>query len=37
MKFPKDNQTALIKFYGDPGTGEVAQHLVAVVPPFKVT
>lgn len=36
-KWPKDNQTALIKFFGDPGTGEIAGRLVAVVPPFRVT
>lgn len=35
-RWPKDNQTALIKFYGDPGTGETARQLVKVTPPFKM-
>lgn len=32
--WPKDNQAALIAFYGDPGRGEVARRLVKVTPPF---
>ncbi len=35
-KWPKDNQAALIKFYGDPGSGEVGDRLVKVTPPFKM-
>lgn len=35
-RWPKDNQTTLIKFYGDPGTGEVARQLVKLAPPFKL-
>lgn len=35
-RWPKDNQIALIKFYGDPGTSEVAHQLVKVTPPFKM-
>jgi hypothetical protein len=34
--WPRDNQTDLIKFYGDPGTGEIERRLVKVVPPFKM-
>lgn len=36
MRFPKDNQTALISFYGDPGTGAVGRQLVKITPPFKM-
>lgn len=36
-KFPKDDQDALMAFFGDPGAGEVAAQLVPVVPPFKFT
>lgn len=36
MKWPQDNQEQLINFYGDPGS-EVAQQLVRVVPPFRMT
>ncbi len=35
-RWPSDNQSALIAFYGDPGTGAVARQLVPVVPPFKM-
>lgn len=35
-RWPKDNQTALIAFYGDPGSHEVAEQLVKVTPPFKM-
>lgn len=35
-RWPKDNQTALIKFYGDPGAGEVGDQLVKITPPFKM-
>lgn len=35
-KWPKDSQTALIKFYGDPATGEVADQLVRITPPFQM-
>lgn len=35
-KWPKDNQSALIKFYGDPGTRAVADQLVKITPPFKM-
>jgi len=35
-KWPRDNQAALISFYGDPGTGAVANQLVKVAPPFKM-
>lgn len=34
--WPRDNQAELIKFYGDPGRGEVDRQLVRVVPPFKM-
>lgn len=36
-KWPRDNQAALIKFYGDPGGDEVARQLVKVAPPFRMT
>lgn len=35
-RWPKDSQAALIKFYGDPGTGEVAEQLVSITPPFQM-
>lgn len=35
MKWPADNQDALIRFYGTPGP-EVERQLVPVVPPFKM-
>jgi hypothetical protein len=35
-KWPKDNQAALISFYGNPGSGAVANQLIKVVPPFKM-
>lgn len=35
-RWPRDDQKALIKFYGDPGKGEVARQLVRVVPPFQM-
>ena len=34
--WPRDNQSALIAFYGDPGRGEVARQLVKIVPPFQM-
>lgn len=34
-KFPKDNQDALIAYYGDPASA-VASQLVSVIPPFKI-
>lgn len=34
-RWPKDNQAALIAFYGEPGPA-VSQQLVSVVPPFKM-
>ena len=34
--WPKDNQAALIAFYGEPGP-KIAAQLVPVVPPFKMT
>lgn len=34
--WPRDVQSELIKFYGDPGNGEVAKQLVRVVPPFQM-
>ena len=37
MAWPKDNQAALIAFYGDPGLGAVDRKLVKVTPPFKMT
>lgn len=36
MKWPRDNQAELIRFYGNPGNGEVARQLVKVVPPFQM-
>lgn len=35
-RWPRDNQAELIKFYGNPGNGEVARQLVKVVPPFQM-
>jgi hypothetical protein len=35
-RWPRDNQSELIAFYGDPGTGAVARQLVPYVPPFKM-
>jgi hypothetical protein len=35
--WPKDNQEALIAFYGDPAKGQPAAQLVAVTPPFRMT
>lgn len=35
-RWPRDNQSALIAFYGDPGSGAVARQLVPYVPPFKM-
>jgi hypothetical protein len=35
-KWPKDNQAALIAFYGDPGSRGFGANLVKVVPPFKM-
>jgi len=35
-RWPRDNQAELIKFYGDPGRGEVERQLVKVVPPFQM-
>jgi hypothetical protein len=35
-RWPKDNQKALIAFYGDPGTGAPGKQLVKVTPPFKM-
>ncbi|UPT93884.1 hypothetical protein J4G48_0031735 [Bradyrhizobium barranii subsp. apii] len=34
VTWPKDNQTALNAFYGDPGKGEIAPQMAPVVPPF---
>lgn len=34
-RWPADNQTALIRFYGEPGP-EVERQLVPVTPPFKM-
>src|SRR5689334_10018929 len=34
-RWPADNQSALLKFYGTPGP-EVERQLVDVVPPFKM-
>lgn len=36
IRWPLDNQTALIAFYGNPATGEVARQLVKIVPPFQM-
>lgn len=36
QRWPRDNQKALIAFYGDPGKGEVERQLVRVVPPFQM-
>jgi hypothetical protein len=36
-RWPKDNQDALIAFYGDPGTKACEAQLVPVVPPFLMT
>lgn len=36
-KWPKDDQTALIAFYGDPGSRGFGANLVKVVPPFRMT
>lgn len=36
-KWPKDNQTALIAFYGDPGSSSFSANLVKVTPPFRMT
>src|SRR3954469_21904236 len=33
-RWPKDNQAALIAFYGDPGSRGFGANLVKVVPPF---
>lgn len=33
-RWPRDNQADLIRFYGDPGKGEVALQLTRVIPPF---
>lgn len=35
-RWPKDNQTALKNFYGDPGDGEVSPQLIKITPPFKM-
>jgi hypothetical protein len=35
-RWPRDNQAELIRFYGNPGNGEVARQLVKVVPPFQM-
>ena len=35
-RWPRDNQADLIRFYGDPGTGEVSGQLVPVIPPFRM-
>jgi len=35
-RWPRDNQSELIKFYGDPGKGEVGRQLVKVIPPFQM-
>lgn len=35
-RWPADNQSALIAFYGDPGKGEIARNLVRVTPPFQM-
>ncbi len=35
-RWPRDVQAELIKFYGDPGKGQVARQLVRVVPPFQM-
>ena len=32
--WPKDTQAARNAFYGDPGKGQIAGQMVAVVPPF---
>ncbi len=32
--WPKDTQAARNAFYGDPGKGQIASQMVAVVPPF---
>jgi hypothetical protein len=34
--WPRDNQSELIRFYGDPGNGEVGRQLVKVTPPFQM-
>lgn len=34
--WPRDKQSELKAFYGDPGSGEVARQLVPVVPPFRM-
>lgn len=34
--WPKDNQAALIEFYGDPGAGAVAPQIITITPPFKM-
>src|SRR5215217_6784277 len=36
-RWPKDNQEALIEFYGDPGAKACEAQLVSVVPPFRMT
>jgi D-alanyl-D-alanine carboxypeptidase-like protein len=35
-KWPRDNQSELIRFYGDPGTGAVGAQLIRVTPPFQM-
>lgn len=36
MRWPSYNTNDLIRFYGNPANGEVARHLVRVVPPFQM-
>lgn len=35
-RWPKDNQAALIAFYGDPGARNFGSNLVRVTPPFQM-
>lgn len=36
-RWPRDNQAALIAFYGDPGSRGFGANLCKVVPPFRMT
>lgn len=35
-KWPRDNESELISFYGNPAKNEIARRLVPVVPPFQM-
>jgi D-alanyl-D-alanine carboxypeptidase len=37
ITWPRDNQDALIAFYGNPGSAALESQLVPVVPPFRMT